>query len=110
MTKRIFSVLLMLAVLTAMLSVTAFAAGTVDYIGDSPIYGKYLQLCHAGGVTSFYAHCSKLCVQQGQEVAAGQEVALSGDTGNATGPHLHFEIKMDGVRLNPMDYIDLSEG
>lgn len=86
--------------------VKAFGDGVVDYIGESPIYGKYLQLIHDNGVTTFYAHCSKLCVSQGETVAAGQKVAESGETGNATGPHLHFEIKKDGVRLNPLYYIE----
>ena len=85
--------------------VLAFAAGTVDYIGDSPVYGLYLQLDHGGGVKTFYAHCEQLCVQQGQTVSAGEVVARSGSTGNATGPHLHFEIKLNGVRLNPAYYI-----
>ena len=78
----------------------------VDYIGESDIYGQYLQIRHEGGLTSFYAHCSKLCVQQGQTVAAGEKVAESGATGNATGPHLHFELKLDGVLLNPTYYIE----
>ncbi|WP_297210727.1 M23 family metallopeptidase [uncultured Flavonifractor sp.] len=86
--------------------VRAFAAGTVDYIGDSPEYGLYLQLSHAGGLKTFYCHCSRLCVQQGQSVAAGEKVAESGDTGNVTGPHLHFEMKLNGVRLNPVYYIE----
>ena len=86
--------------------VLAFASGTVDYIGDSPVYGLYLQLSHAGGLKSFYAHCSQLLVQQGQVVAAGERVAQSGDTGNATGPHLHFELKLNGVLLNPLYYIE----
>lgn len=84
----------------------AFAAGTVEYIGDSPTeYGLYLQIDHGNGVKSFYAHCSKLCVQQGQQVTAGQTVAEAGETGNATGPHLHFELKYQGVRINPIYYI-----
>lgn len=86
--------------------VLAFADGTVDYIGDSPIYGLYLQLSHPGGLKSFYAHCSELLVQQGQTVAAGERVALSGATGNSTGPHLHFELKLNGVLLNPLYYIE----
>lgn len=86
-------------------TVRAFASGTVEYIGESDIYGQYLQLDHGNGVTSFYAHCSKLCVQQGQKVAAGEKVAESGATGEVTGPHLHFEMKKDGVRLNPAYYI-----
>lgn len=88
-------------------TIRAFAAGTVDYIGESDSYGQYLQLRHDNGVTSFYAHCSKLCVQKGQMVAAGEKVAESGATGDVTGPHLHFEMKKDGVRLNPAYYIDL---
>ncbi len=88
-------------------TVGAFASGTVEYIGESDIYGQYLQLDHGNGVTSFYAHCSKLCVQQGQAVAAGEKVAESGATGEVTGPHLHFEMKKDGVRLNPAYYIHL---
>lgn len=87
--------------------IRAFAAGTVDYIGESDVYGLYLQLNHGNGVTSFYAHCSKLCVQQGQTVALGEKVAESGATGDVTGPHLHFEMKKDGVRLNPAYYISL---
>ena len=86
--------------------VLAFAAGVVDYIGESDAYGLYLQLRHDNGVTSFYAHCSKLCVQQGQTVALGEKVAESGATGEVTGPHLHFEMRKDGVRLNPAYYIE----
>lgn len=86
--------------------VLAFADGVVDYIGESPIYGLYTQITHGDGVTSFYAHNSKLLVQQGQNVKAGDKIAESGDTGNATGPHLHFEIKKDGKLLNPLYYID----
>lgn len=85
--------------------ILAFAAGTVDYIGESDIYGQYLQLRHANGVTSFYAHCSKLLVQQGQTVAAGEKVAESGATGRVTGPHLHFEIKRNNILLEPLYYI-----
>ena len=85
--------------------VLAYASGTVDYIGESDIYGQYLQLRHDNGVTSFYAHCSKLCVQQGQQVTVGEKVAESGATGDVTGPHLHFELKKDGIRLNPLYYI-----
>lgn len=87
--------------------VLAFAAGTVEYIGESDIYGQYLQIDHGNGVKSFYAHCSKLCVRQGKTVAAGEKIAESGATGNATGPHLHLELKKDGVYLNPLYYVDV---
>lgn len=84
----------------------AFADGVVDYIGESPAYGQYLQIKHDGGVTSFYAHCSKLCVQPGQTVKMGEKVAEVGDTGEATGAHLHFELKLNGELLNPLYYIE----
>ena len=77
----------------------------MDYIGESPAYGLYLQIQHAGGVTSFYAHCSLLCVQPGQQVAAGEKVAEVGDTGEVTGAHLHFELKVDGTLVDPAEYI-----
>lgn len=86
--------------------INAFSDGVVDYIGESPAYGLYLQLRHAGGVTSFYAHCSKLCVQQGQQVKLGEKVAEVGDTGEVTGAHLHFELRLDGTLLNPAYYIE----
>lgn len=89
--------------------VKAFADGVVDYIGDDPDqYGLYLQISHANGVKSFYAHCSQLLVSQGQTVKAGDTVALSGDTGNTTGPHLHLELRFNGVRINPIYYIETS--
>ena len=86
--------------------VLAFAEGTVEFIGDSPIYGLYVQLSHAGGLTTFYAQCSQLLVEQGQSVLLGERIALSGDSGNATGPHLHFEMKLNGVLLDPAYYIE----
>ena len=85
--------------------ITAFSSGVVDYIGESPAYGQYLQIQHANGVTSFYAHCSRLCVQPGQQVEAGEKVAEVGDTGNVTGAHLHFELKVNGELVDPADYI-----
>lgn len=87
--------------------VLAFAAGTVEYIGESDIYGQYLQIDHGNGIKSFYAHCSKLCVRQGKIVAAGEKIAESGDTGNATGPHLHLELKREGIYLDPLHYVDV---
>lgn len=83
----------------------AFAAGTVEYIGENDDHGLYLQIDHGNGVKSFYAHCSKLCVSQGQAVAAGETVALVGSTGVSTGPHLHLEIKCNGVHVDPAYYV-----
>ena len=83
----------------------AFAAGTVEYIGENDDHGLYLQIDHGNGVKSFYAHCSKLLVSQGQAVAVGETVALVGSTGMSTGPHLHFEIKCAGVHVDPAYYL-----
>ena len=86
----------------------AFADGTVEYIGESDEFGQYLKITHANGVSSFYAHCSKLLVKKGETVTCGQTVALVGHTGNATGPHLHLTIEKDNVRLDPAYYVGLS--
>ena len=86
----------------------AFAAGTVEYIGTSDEFGNYLKIDHDNNVTSFYAHCSKLLVHKGDQVACGETVALVGHTGNATGPHLHLTIEKDNIRLDPVYYVDLS--
>lgn len=87
--------------------VLAFADGTVDFIGESEAYGLYVQLNHGNGVTTFYCHCSKLLVQTGAAVSAGQTIAEVGETGNATGAHLHMELEQDGVLLNPLYYIEI---
>ena len=89
--------------------VQAFADGTVDFIGESEAYGLYIQINHGSGVTSFYCHCSALYAQKGEKVTKGQTIAAVGDTGNATGPHLHLELKQDGVFLNPLYYIETAE-
>ena len=86
----------------------AFADGVVEYIGESDEFGLYLKIRHANNVASFYAHCSKLLVSKGDEVTCGQTVALVGETGNATGPHLHLTIEKDDIRLDPAYYVDLS--
>ena len=83
----------------------AFADGVVEYIGESNVFGQYLKITHANGVSSFYAHCSKLLVKKSETVTCGQTVALVGHTGNATGPHLHLTIEKDNVRLDPAHYV-----
>lgn len=84
----------------------AFADGVVRYIGESDEFGQYLMIDHANSVSSFYAHCSKLLVHKGDTVDCGQTVALVGQTGNATGPHLHLTIEKDNIRLDPAYYVD----
>ena len=86
--------------------IAAFSDGTVEFIGESKKYGLYVQLDHGNGVKSFYCHCSELLYGKGKKIEAGQTIALVGDTGDATGSHLHLELKKDGVLLNPVYYID----
>lgn len=86
--------------------IAAFAAGTVDFIGESDAYGLYIQLKHGNGITTFYCHCSELFAQKGEHVELGQTIAAVGNTGKTTGSHLHFELKSDGVLLNPTYYIE----
>lgn len=86
--------------------IQAFAAGTVEYIGEDDSYGLYLQLDHGNGVKSFYAHCSAINVSKGQTVALGEKIAEVGSTGSATGPHLHFELKCNGIHVDPAYYIE----
>ena len=87
----------------------AFADGAVQAVGESSMLGKYLILSHANHVQTLYAHCSSIDVSQGQQVEKGSVIAQIGSTGISTGPHLHFEVHLDGVYLNPIYYVDLEE-
>ena len=60
---------------------------------------------HGAGISTVYAHCSKLLVKKGQKVSKGETIAKVGTTGLSTGPHLHFEVRKDGVPMNPLNYI-----
>lgn len=87
--------------------ILSFASGTVDFIGESDGYGLYVQIDHGNGVKTFYCHCSQLCVRKGMQVGAGQMIAKTGNTGNTTGPHLHMEMRLNGVLINPEYYIEV---
>ncbi len=82
--------------------VYACAAGTVEIAGWSGSYGYYVVISHGSGYTTLYAHNSSLSVKQGQRVNRGDKIALSGSTGNASGPHLHLEIAINGVLQDPL--------
>ena len=84
---------------------TAAAAGTVSSAGWSGGYGKMILIDHGNGVMTRYAHSSKLLVQVGQKVSQGETIGLVGTTGNTTGPHLHFEIIINGDTVNPLKYL-----
>ena len=87
-------------------SVFAADGGTVTYAGYSSSYGKYIIVDHGGNMTTLYAHCSALYVTKGTKVYKGQTIAASGNSGNSTGPHLHFEVRINGVPKNPRNYVN----
>ena len=86
-------------------SVRAALPGTVTVSQYSSSYGYYVMIDHGGGLATLYAHNSKLLVKVGQTVEAGDIVSLSGSTGRSTGPHLHFEVRVNGERTNPRSYL-----
>ena len=81
---------------------TVTVANALDSWGGS--YGYYVQIDHSSGLQTLYAHCSQICVTQGQQVQAGQVIAYVGHTGRATGNHLHFEVRENGERVDAMSY------
>lgn len=87
-------------------NIYAAAAGTVilvQRLGYS--YGHYVVVDHGNGLSTLYAHNSNILVSVGQKVSRGQVIAKSGSTGNSTGPHCHFEVRVNGNRVNPYNYL-----
>ena len=87
-------------------AVMASSAGTVYKAGWGSGYGYVVYINHADGRQTRYGHLSKILVSQGQTVSQGQKIALSGNTGVSTGPHLHFEILIGGTQVNPLNYLN----
>ena len=85
--------------------VHAAAAGTVLYAGWMSGYGNLVAIDHGGGLATAYAHNSSLLVAVGQHVAQGQVISSSGSTGHSTGPHVHFEVRVNGVPVDPLQYL-----
>ena len=79
--------------------------GTVTFSGKKGSYGNLIIVDHGNGVETWYGHCSKLYAKVGDTVTAGDIVAAVGSTGNSTGPHLHFEIRINGECVNPQNYV-----
>ena len=85
--------------------ILATASGTVTFAGWSGGYGYLVKIDHGNGVETYYGHCSKLYVSAGDTVEAGEQIAAVGSTGNSTGNHLHFEIRLNGKQVNPQTYV-----
>jgi murein DD-endopeptidase MepM/ murein hydrolase activator NlpD len=83
----------------------AAAAGTVIYCGWEEGYGNFVVLDHGGNLATAYGHQSSIAVACGQQVAQGQVIGYSGCTGHCTGPHVHFEVRIDGNPVDPMGYL-----
>lgn len=86
-------------------AIVAANPGKVIIAGFHYSYGNYIVIDHGGGVTTLYGHSSKLLVHKGQSVSRGQRIANVGSTGRSTGPHLHFEVRINGKRVDPLPYI-----
>lgn len=88
-------------------SILAAKNGKVIIAGWQGGYGNVIIIDHGGGITSVYAHCSKLIAKVGQNVKMGEVIAKVGSTGYSTGPHLHFEVRKNGTVVNPLNYTSM---
>ncbi len=85
-------------------TIISAAGGTVKFAGWNGGYGNCAIIDHGSGVSTLYAHMSSISVSAGQYISAGETVGKVGSTGNSTGPHLHFEVLINGTAVNPMQY------
>ncbi len=85
--------------------IKAVADGTIIFAERNGSYGNLIKIDHGNGVETWYAHCNKLYSKVGETVSAGDVIAEVGSTGNSTGPHLHLEIRINGVAINPQQYL-----
>ncbi|MEG2429690.1 MAG: M23 family metallopeptidase, partial [Oscillospiraceae bacterium] len=85
--------------------IVAANSGTVVAVTSSPGRGQYLIINHGGGLATLYQHCSAIYVSSGQTVQKGQKIAAVGNTGFSLGSHLHFEVRENGVCVNPVGYV-----
>lgn len=88
-------------------AIVAANSGKVIWAGNrGDSYGNYVIIDHGGGVSTLYGHSSKVLVSSGQSVSRGQRIANVGSTGRSTGPHCHFEVRINGSRVNPNPYVN----
>jgi murein DD-endopeptidase MepM/ murein hydrolase activator NlpD len=89
--------------------IAAMADGLVVFSGRQSGYGKIVQIRHANGLETLYAHNASNLVAEGELVRKGQVIAKLGSSGRSTGPHVHFEVRRNGEAVDPMRYLDLEE-
>jgi murein DD-endopeptidase MepM/ murein hydrolase activator NlpD len=82
--------------------IRAAGGGTVVEVGDDAKYGKFVRVEHRDGYETLYAHASQILVKRGERIPSGHAIALSGNTGQSTAPHLHFEVRQGGAAVDPM--------
>lgn len=87
-------------------AIYAAESGTISATGWQGGYGKRIEIDHGAGITTLYAHLSSIKVSSGDSVSRGDLIGYMGSTGNSTGPHLHFEVRIDGVARNPQKYLN----
>lgn len=85
--------------------IRAAGAGIVEDAGEDAEYGRYVRIAHGDGLRSLYAHASWVFTAEGDTVEAGEVIALSGNTGRSTAPHLHLEIEQDGEPVDPLPWV-----
>lgn len=85
--------------------ILAATDGTVIFAGAAPGYGRLVKIADSDGTQTWYGHMSRILVHVGETVHAGEEIATVGAAGDATGPHLHFEVRVDGVPVDPVPFL-----
>jgi len=89
--------------------IVSSAEGIVIFAGRKGAYGRTILIKHKNGLETLYAHLAKIEVKEGERVYRGQKIGLLGSTGRSTGPHLHYEVRLDGNPVNPKNYIEIAK-
>jgi len=87
------------------LIIAVVVIGIVILAGWQGGYGNTIMIHHGSGITTLYGHLKKILVRRGQIISRGEVIGLVGSTGVSTGPHLHYEIRINGKRVDPMNYL-----
>jgi murein DD-endopeptidase MepM/ murein hydrolase activator NlpD len=89
--------------------IRAAGGGTIVEVGNDAKYGRFVRIEHRDGYETLYAHASEILVKQGDRIPSGRAIALSGNSGQSTAPHLHFEVRQGGAAVDPMLIITKKE-